>query len=39
MQTVREHPDLQNLRRFVSLIGAARGFYEKFGFTAGCVYA
>ena len=33
MATVRSHPDLQNLRRFVLVTRDAHGLYEQFGFT------
>jgi GNAT superfamily N-acetyltransferase len=33
MEAVRDHPDLQNLRRFALVTRDAHGLYEKFGFT------
>ncbi len=33
MEAVRDHSDLQNLRRFALVTRDAHGLYEKFGFT------
>ena len=33
MEAVRNHPDLQQIRRFVLVSSTARGLYEKFGFA------
>ncbi|MFZ6687574.1 GNAT family N-acetyltransferase [Undibacterium sp. SXout11W] len=34
MHAVQEHPDLQEIRRFILVSSTARGLYEKFGFQA-----
>ena len=34
MEAVQNHPDLQQIRRFILVSSTARGLYEKFGFTA-----
>lgn len=34
MRAVREHPDLQDLRRFMLFTRDAHGLYRQFGFTA-----
>lgn len=33
MQTIMQHPDLQNLRRWILLTGDAHGLYRQFGWT------
>ncbi|GMK37840.1 N-acetyltransferase [Paenibacillus sp. CCS19] len=32
MQTIKEHPDLQGLRRFMLITGDAQGLYAQYGF-------
>lgn len=32
MQTIKEHPDLQELRRFMLITGDAHGLYAQYGF-------
>jgi hypothetical protein len=31
---IQDHPDLQNIRRFILVSSSARGLYEKFGFRS-----
>ena len=32
LEVIQDHPDLQNIRRFILVSSSARGLYEKFGF-------
>lgn len=32
MEAIQQHPDLQQIRRFILVSSTARGLYEKFGF-------
>jgi len=34
IEAVQDHPDLQNIRRFLLVSSSARGLYEKFGFRS-----
>ena len=34
IEAVQNHPDLQNIRRFMLVSSSARGLYEKFGFRS-----
>ena len=34
MRAIQEHPDLQDIRRFILVSSTARGLYEQFGFKS-----
>jgi len=34
LEVIQDHPDLQNIRRFILVSSSARGLYEKFGFRS-----
>lgn len=34
LEVIQDHPDLQNIRRFILVSSSARGLYEKFSFRS-----